>query len=102
MTLALTVESVTPVNLVGMQPETSYGAGSAPRTIIVPMDTILRIEQRPAPRSTRLNRHHVQLGDFLFAVRAGDRLQDRLRDAPVEPAELVVPNAAPLWNSPAL
>src|SRR5439155_2628298 len=44
--------------------------------IMVPMDTILPIGQRPAPRSIRLDRHHVQLGDFLFALRTGDGLQD--------------------------
>src|SRR5437870_11751756 len=46
--------------------------------IMVPMDTILPIEQRPDTRSPRLDRHHVQLGGFLLAMRAGDRLRDRL------------------------
>src|SRR5438445_11168691 len=50
--------------------------------IMVPMDTILRVEQRPAPRSIRLDRHHVQLGFLLLTVATGDRLQDRLRHAP--------------------
>ena len=53
VTLALTVESVTPVNLVGMQPETSYGAGltTAKRGALVTPDGRLE-SARGSPRST--------------------------------------------------
>src|SRR5207237_7514615 len=62
--------------------------------IMVPMNTIFPIGQRPAGQSSRLDRHHVQLG-FLLAVRTGDPPQDRLRDPPIEPEELVVPERRP-------
>lgn len=53
VTLALIVESVTPVNLVGMQPETSYGAGltTAKRGALVTPDGRLE-SARGSPRST--------------------------------------------------
>src|SRR2546426_11681301 len=55
--------------------------------IMVPMNTIFPIGQRPAGQSSRLDRHDVQLG-FLLAVRTGNLLQDRLRDPPVVPIEV--------------
>src|SRR5437667_1260385 len=51
--------------------------------IMVPMDTIFPIGQRPAGQSSWLDRHDVQLGPFLLVVRTWDRLQDSLRDSPV-------------------
>ena len=53
VTLALIVESVTPVTLVGMQPETSYGAGltTAKRGALVTPDGRLE-SARGSPRST--------------------------------------------------